>query len=65
MSKALSVDLRVRVVPAIESRFGPRSADIVRGCTHAVVVPKPQWRARKEAYIARLDSAAPDVLLVS
>jgi GTP pyrophosphokinase len=29
------------------------------------VVPKPPWRARKEAYIAHLDTASPDALLVS
>jgi (p)ppGpp synthase/HD superfamily hydrolase len=33
----------------IASRFGPRVAAIVRACTDAEVVPKPPWRARKEA----------------
>ena len=28
-------------------------------------MPKPPWRARKEAYIAHLEHADPDVLLVS
>ena len=49
----------------ILERFGPRVAAIVRGCTDADVIPKPPWRARKEAYIAHLESAGPDILLVS
>ena len=49
----------------IAERFGPRVAAIVRGCTDADVMPKPPWRARKEAYIAHLEYAGPDVLLVS
>lgn len=51
--------------PAIRARFGERVLRIVEGCTDADTVPKPQWRARKEAYIAHLDHAPPDVLLVS
>ncbi len=49
----------------IRSRFGAAVADIVMGCTDAVVVPKPPWRERKEQYIAHLSSAPPSVLLVS
>ena len=49
----------------IRSRFGDAVADIVMGCTDAVVIPKPPWRERKEQYIAHLSSAAPSVLLVS
>jgi GTP pyrophosphokinase len=50
---------------AIAERFGPRVAAIVLGCTDADTLPKPPWRARKEAYIAHLEQAGPDVLLVS
>jgi GTP pyrophosphokinase len=51
--------------PVIASRFGPRVAAIVRGCTDADTLPKPPWRARKEAYIAHLETAGPDIWLVS
>ncbi|MDD2704958.1 MAG: hypothetical protein PHU07_06450 [Acidocella sp.] len=40
-------------------------AAIVRGCTDAATLPKPPWRARKEAYIAHLEGAGPDIWLVS
>ena len=49
----------------IRERFGERAAGIVLGCTDADSVPKPPWRARKEAYIAHLEHARSDVLLVS
>ena len=49
----------------IRRRFGPRVAMIVEGCTDAVSVPKPPWRARKERYLEHLASAPPEVLRVS
>lgn len=49
--------------PIIEARFGPRVAAIVRGCTDADSLPKPPWQARKEAYIAHLETAGPDIWL--
>jgi len=49
----------------IATRFGARVAAIVRGCTDADTTPKPPWRARKEAYIAHLELAVPDIWLVS
>lgn len=49
----------------IASRFGPRVASVVRACTDADTLPKPPWRARKEAYLAHLDTEGPDALLVS
>ncbi len=49
----------------IRQRFGPRVADLVDGCTDAYESPKPPWRQRKEAYLARLKNSAPDVHLVS
>ncbi len=51
--------------PVIRARFGDRVADIVLGCTDADTLPKPPWRARKEAYIRHLADASVDVLLVS
>jgi GTP pyrophosphokinase len=49
----------------IRRRYGDRVAEIVDGCTDTDSVPKPPWRARKEAYIAHLASASPSVRLVS
>lgn len=49
----------------IRRRFGDRVADVVDGCTDAVVTPKPPWRERKEAYIAHLPAASKDVVTVS
>ena len=49
----------------IERRFGAAVRAIVEGCTDADVMPKPPWRARKEAYVAHLADAPPSVLLVS
>jgi len=40
-------------------------ADIVDGCTDAYVVPKPEWRERKETYIRRLKKESADTRLVS
>ena len=58
-------DQGVEQEPVIEAKFGPRVAAIVRGCTDADSLPKPPWRARKEAYIAHLEDAGPDIWLVS
>ena len=49
----------------IAGRFGPRVARIVRACIDADTLPKPPWRARKEAYIAHLEHADQDALLIS
>lgn len=49
----------------IHSQFGPRVAAIVQACTDADVTPKPPWASRKRAYIAHLDAAPADALLVS
>ncbi len=49
----------------IRKRFGDEVAAIVDGCTDTDVVPKPPWRARKEAYIAHIHKASPSVRLVS
>ncbi len=49
----------------IRERFGERVLAIVLGCTDADTLPKPPWRVRKEVYIAHLETATPDILLVS
>lgn len=43
------------VLDAVRSRCGERVAAIVAACTDTDQVPKPPWRARKEAFLARLD----------
>lgn len=53
------------VLKEIERRFGDRVAEIVAGCTDTVENPKPDWRPRKEAYLARLPTESPSVHLVS
>src|SRR5437588_10286352 len=49
----------------IHRRFGDNVVSIVDGCTDADVIPKPPWKARKEAYIAHLRQASPSIRLVS
>ena len=49
----------------IRRRFGDMIVAIVDGCTDSEVIPKPPWRARKEAYIAHVRQAPPSVRLVS
>jgi (p)ppGpp synthase/HD superfamily hydrolase len=49
----------------IRQRFGKAVANIVQGCTDSEVVPKPEWRKRKEDYIAHLPKASHSVRLVS
>ena len=49
----------------VRSEFGESVLAIVEGCTDAETVPKPPWRERKERYIAHLEHAPPEVLLVS
>ena len=49
----------------IRSRFGDRVTEIVDGCTDSETIPKPPWKERKRAYIARLGEASASVRLVS
>lgn len=52
----------------IREQFGNRVADIVQGCTDGVPDAtgiKPPWKERKVRYIAHLQHAHEDVLLVS
>jgi len=48
----------------IGARFGPGVLEIVEGCTDSDTTPKPPWRERKEAFLARLRDAKPSVRLV-
>jgi GTP pyrophosphokinase len=50
---------------AIKERFGAKVADIVEACSDSIGEPKPPWRERKEAYVARLKTASRSARLVS
>jgi (p)ppGpp synthase/HD superfamily hydrolase len=50
---------------AIRVRFGDLVAEIVDGCTDTDVFPKPPWRERKVAYLARVRREPAHVRLVS
>lgn len=49
----------------IRSRFGDEVAEIVDGCTDTYEDPKPDWRPRKETYVAHMATAPAPVRLVS
>ena len=52
----------------LRCEFGVAVAEIVEGCTDSVAIPgqrKPDWRARKEAYLERLKDHDETTLLVS
>jgi len=49
----------------IRTRFGDEVAAIVDGCTDTYEDPKPDWRPRKEAYVAHVAEAPAPVRLVS
>jgi (p)ppGpp synthase/HD superfamily hydrolase len=49
----------------IQARFGRKVSDIVVACSDATSHPKPPWQARKDAYLAHLETAGADVLRVS
>ncbi len=53
------------ILEEIRKRFGDEVARIVEGCTDADTIPKPEWRERKEKYIAHLREADRSVRLVS
>ena len=48
----------------IRTAFGDAVANLVDGCSDADTVPKPPWRARKQAFIDQTRSAAPPLKLV-
>jgi (p)ppGpp synthase/HD superfamily hydrolase len=54
-----------RVLTEIGRRFGPRVASIVDACTDTYVSPKPPWRDRKEAWLARIPTIPDDAVRVA
>ena len=55
----------VRALEEIRGRFGEDVAALVLGCSDTTAHRKEDWKVRKERYLDHLESAAPDVLLVS
>jgi len=49
----------------IRDRFGSGVADIVDHCTDTYVEPKPEWRQRKETYVAGVANMPASAALVS
>jgi len=54
-----------RTLEEIRDRFGDEVAAIVDGCSDTDQDPKPPWRTRKEAYLARLCDEPASICLVS
>ncbi|HPR63681.1 MAG TPA: HD domain-containing protein [Thermoanaerobaculia bacterium] len=50
---------------AIRRTFGDRVTRIVIGCTDSEETPRPPWKTRKEAYLARVSTFDRSILLVS
>lgn len=53
------------VLDEIRRRFGDEVATLVDGLTDTLKTPKPKWRPRKKAYLARLAEEPISVLRVS
>jgi len=53
------------VLDEIRRRFGDEVANLVDGLTDTLISPKPKWRPRKKAYLARLTDEPMSVLRVS
>ena len=49
----------------IERRFGRHVRDVVNELSDTLEEPKPEWRKRKENYLAHLRSASPEAKRVS
>ena len=49
----------------IASRFGPKVLALVEACSDSSGPDKPDWRPRKEAYLAHLRSAPANVRLIA
>ena len=53
------------MLETVRVMFGDTVAEIVEACTDTMQEPKPEWRPRKEAYVAHLASASPSIKLVA
>ena len=50
---------------SLAARYGPAVAEIVADCSDTDVTPKPPWKERKEAYVARAARLSRSARLVS
>jgi GTP pyrophosphokinase len=50
--------------PELASRYGERVATIVEACSDTTERPKPPWRQRKEAHVARVPGEPVEIKLV-
>ncbi len=48
----------------IQISFGRRVAELVEGCSEIWQPPKPPWKERKDAFLARLADASPEAKLI-
>lgn len=48
----------------IRAAFGDRVAGFVLACSDSTATPKPPWRTRKEAYLARVAGEPPELKLI-
>lgn len=55
----------INTLMEIEQKFGKRVADIVDSCSDSYTIPKPPWKARKEAYLDQLKKSEFEARLVS
>jgi len=55
----------IQTLNEIKEKFGPYVAELVDGCTDAYTQPKPPWKARKTAYLEKLQNADHTILLIS
>ncbi len=53
------------MLDTVRVMFGDAVAEIVEACTDTMEEPKPDWRPRKEAYVAHLAGASPSIKLVA
>ena len=58
-------DCGIEHKPIIQTKFGDNVLQIVMDCTDSTDSEKPDWKPRKQAYIASLDHKADCSLLVS
>jgi GTP pyrophosphokinase len=60
-------DCGAEVAPTIALRFGTRVLEFVHACSDAAPAlgqSKPEWRGRKEAYVANVSVCAPQACLI-
>jgi hypothetical protein len=54
----------IETLNEIKNRFGNRVAGIVKACSDSFTKPKPEWRERKEKYLASIAEKPSEAILV-